>query len=128
MFGIDQVKGSKDNERTTLGLQTDRPTDRPSFAKQYASFFKGGIKCVGRQSSQRTTQKAGGGPPPAPLSQTVAAIVYLYKVYSPFVKNFSSLCLQYRNLTHHKCKFSFNIINKKILKLREIKYMYHTLD
>ena len=27
-FGIDQVKGSKDIERTTLGLQTDRPTDR----------------------------------------------------------------------------------------------------
>ena len=36
---IDQVKGSKDIERTTLGLQTDRPT----VAKQYALFFKGGI-------------------------------------------------------------------------------------
>ena len=42
-FGIDQVKGSKDIDRTTLGLQTDRPTDRPIVAKQYAPFFKGGI-------------------------------------------------------------------------------------
>ena len=65
-FGIDQVKGSKDIERTTLwaeksGLtltfehvtwkstdrQTDIPTDRPTYqptvAKQYAPFFKGGI-------------------------------------------------------------------------------------
>ena len=30
-FGIDQVKGSKDIERTTLGLQTDRPTDQPTY-------------------------------------------------------------------------------------------------
>ena len=29
-FGIDQVKGSKDIGRTTLGLQTDRPTYRPT--------------------------------------------------------------------------------------------------
>ena len=43
-FGIDQVKGSKDIDRTTLGLQTERPTDRPTVAKQYAPFFKGGIK------------------------------------------------------------------------------------
>ena len=28
-FGIDQVKGLKDIERTTHGLQTDRPTDIP---------------------------------------------------------------------------------------------------
>ena len=34
------MKGSKDIERTTLGLQTDRPT----VAKQYALFFKEGIK------------------------------------------------------------------------------------
>ena len=27
-FGIDKVKGSKDIKRTTLGLQTNRPTDR----------------------------------------------------------------------------------------------------
>ena len=46
-FGIDQVKGSKDIDRTKLGLQTDRPTDRPTVAKQYAPFFKGGIK-IGR--------------------------------------------------------------------------------
>ena len=39
-FCNDQVKRSKDIERTTLGLQTDRPT----VAKQYAPFFKGGIK------------------------------------------------------------------------------------
>ena len=53
-FGIDQVKGSNDIERTTLGLQTDRltyqPTDQhtdpPTVAKQYAPFFKGGIKSV----------------------------------------------------------------------------------
>ena len=32
-FGIDQVKGSKDIARTTLGLQTDRPTDRSTVAK-----------------------------------------------------------------------------------------------
>ena len=52
--GIDQVKGSEDIERTTLGLQTDkltdiptdRPTDRPTDAKQYAPLFKGGIKIV----------------------------------------------------------------------------------
>ena len=43
-FGIDQVKGSKHIERTTLGLQTDRPTYRPTVAKQYAPFFKGGHK------------------------------------------------------------------------------------
>ena len=45
---MDHVKGSKDIERTTLGLQTDRPTyrptDRPTVAKQYAPFFKGGIR------------------------------------------------------------------------------------
>ena len=41
-FGIDQVKGSKDIERTTLGLQTDQPTD--SCKTIYAAFFKGGIK------------------------------------------------------------------------------------
>ena len=29
-FGIDQMKGSKDIERTILGLQTDRPTDLPT--------------------------------------------------------------------------------------------------
>ena len=29
-FGIDQVKGSKEIERTTLGLQTNRPTDWPT--------------------------------------------------------------------------------------------------
>ena len=44
-------KGSKDIDRTTLGLQTDRPTDRPTYrptvAKQYAPFFKGGIKIRG---------------------------------------------------------------------------------
>ena len=39
-FDIDQVKGSNDIERTTLGLHTNRPT----VAKQYAPFFKGGIK------------------------------------------------------------------------------------
>ena len=43
-FGIDQVKGSNDIERTTLGLQTDRPTYRTTVAKHYAPFFKGGIK------------------------------------------------------------------------------------
>ena len=47
-FGIDQVKGSKDIERTTLGLQTDRPkewpTDQPTVAKQYVPFFKGDYK------------------------------------------------------------------------------------
>ena len=37
-FGIDQVKWSKDIERATHGLQTDRPT----VAKQYAPFFGGG--------------------------------------------------------------------------------------
>ena len=31
IFGIDQMKGSKDIKRTTLGLQTDRPTDRPTY-------------------------------------------------------------------------------------------------
>ena len=45
-FGIDQLKGSKDIERTTHDLQTDQPiyrhTDRPTVAKQYAHFFKGG--------------------------------------------------------------------------------------
>ena len=51
-FGFDQVKGSKDIERTTLGLQTDwptyQPTDRPTIAKQYAPFVKGGIiKAIG---------------------------------------------------------------------------------
>ena len=40
-FGIDQVNGSKDIERTTLVY---RPADRPTVAKQYAPFFKGGIK------------------------------------------------------------------------------------
>ena len=34
-FGIDQLKGLKDIERTTHGLQTYRPTDH--------TFFKGGI-------------------------------------------------------------------------------------
>ena len=51
-FGIDQVKGSNDIDRTRLGLQTDRPTnqptdrptDWPTVAKQYAHFFIGGIK------------------------------------------------------------------------------------
>ena len=55
-FGIDQLKGLKDIDRTRLGLQTDRPTyrptdlptdrptDRPTVAKQYAPFFKEGIK------------------------------------------------------------------------------------
>ena len=41
VFGIDQVKGSKDIERTTLSLQTDIPTDQPTVAKQYTPFFKG---------------------------------------------------------------------------------------
>ena len=49
-FGIDQVMGSKDIERTTLGLQTDKPTDRrtnrPTIAKQYAPLFKAGIKII----------------------------------------------------------------------------------
>ena len=40
------MKGSKDIERTTLGLQTDRPNDRTTDAKQNAPFFKGGIKSV----------------------------------------------------------------------------------
>ena len=34
---------------------------------------------------RRETQKTGGGPPPAPLSQTVADIVDLYKGCSSFV-------------------------------------------
>ena len=29
-FSINQVKGSKDIDRTRLGLQTDIPTDRPT--------------------------------------------------------------------------------------------------
>ena len=37
-----RVKGSKDIERTTLGLQTDRPT----VAKQNAPLFKGGINIL----------------------------------------------------------------------------------
>ena len=45
-FGIDQVKGSKDIEQTTLGLQTDQPTYRLTVAKQHAPFFKGGIKII----------------------------------------------------------------------------------
>ena len=49
-FGIYQVKGSKDIGWTTLGLQTDIPTDRhtnrPTVAKQYAPFFKGGIEIL----------------------------------------------------------------------------------
>ena len=40
-FGIDQVKGSKDIDRTRLGLQTDGHTDRPTVAKQYALFSRG---------------------------------------------------------------------------------------
>ena len=40
-FGIDQVKGSKDIERTTLGLQTDRPTDS---CKTICPLFQGGHK------------------------------------------------------------------------------------
>ena len=57
-FGIDQVKESKDIDRTTLGLQTDRPTYRPTYrptvVKQYAPFFKGGIinnKCIDDQDN-----------------------------------------------------------------------------
>ena len=42
--------GSKHIERTTLGLQTDKPTDRrtnrPTIAKQYAPLFKAGIKII----------------------------------------------------------------------------------
>ena len=51
MFGIDQVKGSKDIERTTHGLQTDRPT----VAKQYAPFFKRGIKRKSQMLNLKTT-------------------------------------------------------------------------
>ena len=40
-FGIDQVNGSKDIERTTLGLQTDRPTDS---CKTICPLFQGGHK------------------------------------------------------------------------------------
>ena len=42
-FGIDQMKGSKDIKRTTLGLQTDRPTYRPSDScKTICPLFQGG--------------------------------------------------------------------------------------
>ena len=40
MFDIDQVKGSKDIERTTLGLQTDRAT----YRQLQINIFKGSIK------------------------------------------------------------------------------------
>ena len=39
-FGIDQVKGSKDIEWTTLGLHTDRHTNRPTVAKQLPPFSR----------------------------------------------------------------------------------------
>ena len=43
-FGIEQVKGSKDIERTRLGLQTDIPTDRQTVAKRYIGpLSQGGI-------------------------------------------------------------------------------------
>ena len=66
-FGIDQIKGSKDTERTRLVYRptdrhtdrhtsTDRHTDRhtcsyrhndrSTFAKQYAPFFKGALKSI----------------------------------------------------------------------------------
>ena len=38
-FGIDQVRRSKDIERTPLGLQTDRPTDS---CKTICPLFQGG--------------------------------------------------------------------------------------
>ena len=48
-FGIDPVKWSKDVERTTLGLQTDRPTNRPTYrttdsCKTICPLFQGGHK------------------------------------------------------------------------------------
>ena len=101
-FGIDQVKGSKDNERTiqwaeksgltltfehvtwkSIGIIYSlraipapslvmikwrgqkilsgqhlvyRPTDRPTVAKQYAPFFKDGIKRVNRETVNKSWQ------------------------------------------------------------------------
>ena len=44
-FGIDQVKGSKDIEWTTLGLQTDRPIERPTDSwKTICPLYQGGHK------------------------------------------------------------------------------------
>ena len=43
-FSINQVKGSKDIEWTTLGVQNDRPTYRPTVAKTICPLFQGGHK------------------------------------------------------------------------------------
>ena len=53
-FSIYQVKGSTDIEGTTLGLQTNRRT----VAKQYAPFFKGGIKIIFLLPVQRSSKNA----------------------------------------------------------------------
>ena len=44
-FGTDQVKGSTDTERTTLGLQADISTDRPTY-RSICPLFQGGHKNI----------------------------------------------------------------------------------